>query len=101
MPASDRVVYGRAFKVTPVWLWFAQRISGVLLGPLVLMHMWSRGMASSAVLNAVLLAVILMHGYSGLRRVAVKRDRFGLTLALALFWCAVVAFFGVLLVVYA
>lgn len=101
MPASDRIVYGRAFKATPVWLWLAQRISGVLLGPLVLMHMWSRGMASSAVLNAVLLAVILMHGYSGLRRVAVKRDRFGLTLALTLFWCVVVAFFGVLLVVHA
>jgi succinate dehydrogenase hydrophobic anchor subunit len=101
MPVSDRIVYGRAFKATPVWMWLAQRASGVLLGPLVLIHMWSSQTASNSVLNAVLLAVILMHGYSGLRRVALKRDRFGLTLALTLFWCAVVAFFGVLLVVHA
>ena len=100
MPVSDRVVYGRAFKATPVWLWLAQRASGVLLGPLVLIHMWSSKTSSSSVLNAVLLAIILVHGYSGLRRVAVKRDRFGVTLVITLFWCAIVAFFGVLLVVY-
>ena len=97
---GDRVVYGRRFKPTPVWMWLAQRASGILLGPLVLIHMWSANMAGASVLNAVLLAVILLHGYTGLRRVAVKRDRFGLTLALTFFWCAVVAFFGVLLVVY-
>ena len=100
MPVSDRVVYGRAFKATPVWLWLAQRASGVLLGPLVLVHMWSSATASNAALNAVLLAAILVHGYSGLRRAAVKRNRFGTTLALTLVWCAIVAFFGVLLVVY-
>src|SRR5688572_18602534 len=100
MPASDRVVYGRAsdeapgdrvvygrrFKATPVWMWLAQRASGVLLGPLVLIHMWSAHSAGSRALNAILLAVILVHGYTGLRRVAVKRDRFGVTLALTLFW---------------
>ena len=100
MPVSDRVVYGRAFKVTPVWMWLAQRASGVLLGPLVLMHMWSGRTAASTLLNVLLLAVILVHGYSGLRRVAVKRDRFGITLAVTLVWCALVAFFGVLLVIY-
>jgi succinate dehydrogenase hydrophobic anchor subunit len=100
MPASDRVVYGRAFKVTPVWMWLAQRLSGLLLGPLVLLHMVSDKTAGSSVLNAVLLAVILVHGYSGLRRVAVKRDRYGLTLGLTVLWCAVVAFFGVLLVLF-
>ena len=100
MPVSDRVVYGRAFKATPVWMWIAQRISGVLLGPLVAIHMWSSATAANAALNAVLLAVILVHGYSGLRRVDVKRDRFGVTLALTVAWCAIVAFFGLLLVVY-
>jgi succinate dehydrogenase hydrophobic anchor subunit len=98
MPASERIVYGRAFKATPVWMWLAQRASGVLLGPLVLVHVWSGRTAASSVLNAVLLAVILLHGYTGLRRVAVKRDRFGPTLAVALFWVAAVALFGVLLV---
>ena len=100
MPASERIVYGRAFKATPVWLWLAQRASGLLLGPLVALHMWSGNSAGNSALNALLLAVILVHGYSGLRRVAVKRDRYGATLALTLVWCAVVAFFGVLLVLY-
>jgi succinate dehydrogenase hydrophobic anchor subunit len=100
MAVSDRIVYGRAFKATPVWMWLAQRASGVLLGPLVLIHMWSSNTAANSLLNAVLLAVILVHGYSGLRRVAVKRDRYGVTLALTLVWCVVVAFFGVLIVSY-
>lgn len=100
MPVSDRVVYGRAFKATPLWMWLAQRASGVLLGPLVAVHMWSSANAANGFLNAVLLAVILVHGYSGLRRVAVRRDRFGIALASTLAWCALVAFFGVLLVVH-
>jgi succinate dehydrogenase hydrophobic anchor subunit len=99
MPASERIVYGRAFKATPVWMWLAQRASGVLLGPLVLFHMWSGKTAATPVLNALLLAVILLHGYTGLRRIAVKRDGYGITLAMTLVWCAIVAFFGVLLVV--
>lgn len=100
MSVSERVVYGHAFKATPVWMWIAQRASGVLLGPLILIHIWSSATAASAALNALLLAVILVHGYSGLRRIAVKRNRFGVTLALTLAWCAIVAFFGLLLVVY-
>jgi succinate dehydrogenase hydrophobic anchor subunit len=100
MPASERIVYGRAFTPTPVWMWLAQRASGILLGPLVLIHMWSAGGARSPVLNALLLAIVLLHGYTGLRRVAVKRDRRGVTLALALLWCAVVALFGAMVVVH-
>ncbi len=98
MPAYDRVVYGRAYKPTPAWLWIAQRASGVLLGPLVLIHIWSDKTAASAALNALLLVVILVHGYSGLRRIVVTRNRFGAALALTLIWCVVVAGFGTLLV---
>ena len=100
MPASDRVVYGRTFRPTPVWMWLAQRASGVLLGPLVLIHMASANTASNRMLNALLLAVILVHGYTGVRRIAVKRGRFGATVTLALLWCAAVAVFGALLVVH-
>lgn len=100
MRVSERTVYGRTFKTTPVWTWIVQRASGVLLGPLVLIHMWSSPTAASDLLNALLLALILVHGYSGLRRIAVKRDRYGLMLALTLAWCAIVTFFGVLLVIY-
>lgn len=100
MPASDRVVYGRAFKATPVWMWIAQRASGVLLGPLVAIHLWSSATAANGFVNALLLATILVHGYSGLRRVAVGRDRFAIAFALTLAWCVLVACFGALLVVY-
>lgn len=100
MPASSRTVYGREFKVTPVWMWFVQRASGVLLGPLVALHIWAPAMAGNRALNALLLAIILAHGYTGLRRVAVKQNEFGVTMAITVAWCAIVAFFGVLLVIY-
>lgn len=100
MPASDRVVYGRSFRPTPRGMWLAQRASGVLLGPLVLLHMMSSGLAGNRMLNAVLLAVILLHGYSGVRRLNVTQARFGLTRSMAIGWCAVVALFGTLLVIY-
>jgi succinate dehydrogenase hydrophobic anchor subunit len=99
MQASDRIVYGRPFRPTPVWMWVMQRASGVLLGPLVLLHVWSPAMASNRAVNAVLLAFVLAHGFSGLRRMAVKRGGSGRMLVVASIWCAVVAFFGLLIVV--
>jgi succinate dehydrogenase hydrophobic anchor subunit len=98
MPASDRIVYGRPFKVTPLWMWIMQRASGVLLGPLVLMHIWSPAMAASPVLNTILLAVILAHGYSGLSRIAVKRGKLGGIQVMTWVWCALVALFGGLVI---
>ena len=100
MAASDRIVYGRTFRRTSLGMWLAQRASGLLLGPLVLLHMASGALASNAVLNAVLLVAILVHGYSGLRRVAAARGRSRMMLALALAWCAAVAVFGGLIVAY-
>ena len=100
MPASDRVVYNRAFRPTPVWMWLAQRASGVLLGPLVLMHMWSKGAAANSVLSAALLAVILVHGYAGIRRIALKKGKFALAHAATVLWFLLVAFFGALIVIY-
>ena len=100
MAASERLVYGRAFKPTSVQLWLAQRISGLLLGPLVLLHMMSASWAANRLLNALLLAAILVHGYAGLRRMIALQPRARLMLAAALGWCAVVAVFGALLVIY-
>ena len=100
MPASDRVVYNREFRATPVWAWLAQRLSGVLLGPLVLIHMWSTSTAANRLLSAVLLAFILVHGYTGIRRIALKKAKFALMHALTVLWFLIVAFFGVLVLVY-
>jgi len=99
MQVSNRVVYGRAFSVTPRWLWVLQRASGLLLGPLVALHMLVPDLAGNHALNALLLAVTLGHGYSGVKRLVAAQGRAGLYTMLALAWCAGVAVFGLLLVV--
>jgi succinate dehydrogenase hydrophobic anchor subunit len=98
MPASSRTVYGRAFKVTPLGMWLLQRASGILLGPLVALHVWLPGVAKNHIFSALLLVIVLAHGYTGLRRIAVKRGAIGMTLVVTIAWCALVAFFGVMLV---
>ena len=98
MQASSRTVYGREFKVTPLWLWIAQRASGLLLGPLVALHIWVPELARNRAFSVLLLAIVLAHGYTGLRRIAVKRAVFGAAMVVTVLWCAVVAIFGVLVV---
>lgn len=97
MLASSRTVFGRAFRVTPVWLWVLQRASGLALGPLVALHVWVPGLASNRALNAVLLAIVLAHGYSGLRRIVQREPRAGVHAAMGVVWCVVVLAFGALL----
>jgi hypothetical protein len=65
MLASDRVVFGRSFRVTPLWVWWAQRLSGLSLG-----HIFAPAWGHSVWLMALLLAVVAIHGYCGLRRIA-------------------------------
>ena len=98
MLASERVVFGRAFKVTPLWMWMLQRASGVLLGPIVALHVWAPAMAANRALNVALLAIIVVHGYTGLRRIAVKRSKVAITQAIGWSWCAAVLFFGAMIV---
>jgi succinate dehydrogenase/fumarate reductase cytochrome b subunit len=99
MLASERTVYGRTFRVTPVWLWLLQRASGLLLGPLVTLHIWLPSGASIRVLNAVLLTVTVVHGYSGVRR-AISDPGCGRQIVIAAFcWAIIVTAFGTLLVV--
>ena len=100
MLASSRVVFGRAFRVTPAWLWVMQRASGLLLGPLVAVHMWMPDMSHNRALNAVLLLLVVGHGYSGIRRLAQSERRFAVVTAHAWAWLILVAFFGLLIVLY-
>ena len=100
MLASDRTVYGRRFAVTPVWLWMLQRASGLLLGPLVALHVWMPGMAANRALDALLLAIVVAHGYSGLRRIAVKHQPISGMAAVTWAWCVVVALCGGLVLIY-
>lgn len=97
--AASRMVFGREFTVTPVWLWILQRASGLLLGPLVALHVWMPNMAANRALNALLLAVVAAHGYSGLCRLITAKNQAALYSVFAVAWCAIVALAGALLVI--
>ena len=100
MQASNRIVFGRAFRVTPVWLWVMQRASGLLLGPLVAVHVWVPEMSNNRALNAALLLLVLGHGYSGITRLAQQERRAAVVTAHAWAWLVLVALFGALIVLY-
>ena len=100
MQASSRIVFGRAFRVTPAWMWVMQRASGLLLGPLVAVHMWMPDMSQNRALNAVLLLLVVGHGYSGIRRIAQQERRSAVIAAHAWAWLVLVALFGALIVMY-
>lgn len=99
MLASSRSVHGREFEVTSVRLWVFQRLSGLLLGPLVALHIWAPKMAAHPVLNALLLLVVLVHGYGGVRRIVMVKGRAAVYRRMAAAWCGVVAIAGALLVI--
>jgi succinate dehydrogenase hydrophobic anchor subunit len=73
MFATSRIVYGRTGLVTPVWMWLLQRISAVLLGPLVFVHVSIPGAARNPWVDGSLLLVVLSHGYIGLWRLVGRR----------------------------
>ena len=100
MQASNRIVFGRAFRATPVWMWVMQRASGLLLGPLVAVHVWVPEMSNNRALNAALLLLVLGHGYSGIRRLAQQERRATVVTAHAWAWLLLVALFGALIVLY-
>jgi hypothetical protein len=95
---AERTVYQRAMRVTPVAAWVVQRASGVLLGPLVALHIAVPGLAMSAVLNGVLLLMLLVHGYTGVRRLAAAKNWNALYKWTAIAWCIAVGLFGSLVV---
>ncbi len=100
MQASNRIVFGRAFRVTPVWMWLMQRVSGLLLGPLVAVHVWMPEMSQNRALNAVLLLLVVGHGYSGIRRFVQLERRSAVVAAHAWAWLILVALCGLLIVLY-
>ena len=96
---AERTVYARAFRVTPVAVWVVQRASGVLLGPLVALHILVPGLAMNAALNALLLLVVVAHGYGGLRRLTTAKAMNALYITGAIAWSLAVALFGLLVVI--
>jgi hypothetical protein len=98
MPVSSRTVYGRSFRVTPLWAWAVQRLSAVLLGPLVAVHIWWPGLARNPLLDALLVTIVAGHGYSGITRLAPGQRWSTILMFAAGTWLAVVLVFGILIV---
>lgn len=98
MLASSRTIYGREFQVTPAWLWLLQRMSAILLGPLVAVHVWLPPGGHSAIIGFALLLLVLIHGYGGLRRLFNRKPAAKAAFTLALAWCVVVLSFGLITV---
>ena len=96
---SRRTVYGRSGTPTSLGMWMFQRVSGVLLGPLVIVHVLVPSAPMIRWLSAVLLAIILGHAFVGLWRLAAMR-RISLPiarsgLALSVLYIVVIAVFGI------
>jgi succinate dehydrogenase hydrophobic anchor subunit len=103
MPVTERrVVYGQSGTPTPFWMWVFQRLSGLMLGPLVLVHALVPHAPFVNWLSALLLALIAGHAFIGLwrlaamRRISSRLARFG-ALASVLF-ILVLGVFGVALI---
>lgn len=61
-------------RPTPTWVWLIQRISGVLLAPLVVIHILVAQAPFTVWLTSLMLAVILAHAYVGLWRIVSMRQ---------------------------
>ena len=99
---SRRSVYGRAGTPTSLGMWMFQRLSGVLLGPLVFVHVLVPSAPKIVWVTSLLLAIILGHAFVGLWRVAAMR-RFSLSLArfgvaLSVLFVVVIGVFGIALI---
>jgi succinate dehydrogenase hydrophobic anchor subunit len=98
---NRRVVYGRSARSTPLWMWLFQRYSGLLLGPLVFVHVLVPRAPFLVWLTSLLLAILLGHAFIGLWRLAgmkqVSREVSRYAIVGSAVVAAVIAVFGILL----
>lgn len=98
---NRRVVYGRSARATPLWMWLFQRYSGLLLGPLVFVHVLVPRAPFLVWLTSLLLAILLGHAFIGLWRLAgmkqVSREVSRYAIVGSAVVAAVIAVFGILL----
>ncbi|MEX2534556.1 MAG: hypothetical protein WD273_03065 [Trueperaceae bacterium] len=55
----------------PIWL--VQRISALVLGPLILLHVWVDGMTANAVVGSLLLLSLVIHMVAAFLRMGAER----------------------------
>lgn len=66
----NRYSYGREGRLTPAGVWILQRVSAVLLGPVLLAHIAVPRGTATVWLDVLLLVLVLSHGAIGLWRLA-------------------------------
>jgi succinate dehydrogenase hydrophobic anchor subunit len=96
-----REVYGRSARTVPLWMWLFQRYSGLLLGPLVFIHVLVPSAPFMVWLTSLMLAILLGHAFIGLWRLAglkqVSQTVSRYAIAITLIVIAVIGVFGILL----
>ncbi|MDQ6621823.1 MAG: hypothetical protein M3Z31_19375 [Pseudomonadota bacterium] len=95
----ERTVFARSFDATPLALWLLQRLSGLLLGPLVAVHVLWPAVGKSRPFLALLLIFIVGHGYSGVRRLRMRSGQARAITAAALVWSLIVLAAGLAIVI--
>jgi succinate dehydrogenase/fumarate reductase cytochrome b subunit len=68
----NRAYYGREGHRTTTAVWVVQRVSGILVGPLVAIHMIAPEASANAWLGGLLLVLVLLHGGFGIWRLAAR-----------------------------
>lgn len=99
MPDAQRTVFGRSFTVTPLFAWAVQRLSGLALAPMIVLHATVPAIGRNRVFLAVLLALVCFHGITALVRLRRRGDAAAMARFAALAWTIVVAVAGGLVVV--
>ncbi|MFO1413139.1 MAG: hypothetical protein U1F10_04380 [Burkholderiales bacterium] len=99
MADGQRTVFGRTFAVTPLAAWAIQRLSGLALAPMIVLHATVPAIGRNRFFLAVLLALVCFHGVTALVRLRRRTDAAGRARAGALAWTIVVAVAGGLVVV--
>jgi hypothetical protein len=99
MADAQRTVFGRTFGVTPLVSWAIQRLSGLALAPMIVLHATVPAIGRNRIFLAVLLALVCFHGVTALVRLRRRPDAAARARAGALVWTIVVALAGGLVVV--
>ena len=99
MPSAERTVFGRRFAVTPLAAWMVQRLSGLALAPMIVLHATVPAIGRHRFFLAVLLLLVCMHGVTAIVRLRRRGDAAARVRTAAFAWTTAVALAGGLIVV--
>jgi hypothetical protein len=99
MRDSQRTVFDRSFAVTPLFAWVIQRLSGLALAPMIVVHATLPSVGRHRLFLAALLVLVCFHGLTAIVRLRRRGDGAARARVAAVAWTLVVAIAGGLVVV--